>query len=310
MDSQPVKPPQQMVISASRRTDIPAFYMPWFMDCINRGAFEVENPYNRKVTRVPATAPPVHTIVFWSKDYGPFIEAGWGRQLTAMGYHLFFQFTLNSEDRFLEPNAPGLAQRLEQLRTLCGQFGPRAVNWRFDPVCFYRTTAHGVRDNLGDAARIAEAAAAAGIDRCTTSFMDRYAKIERRTRQHPGAGFLYPEPETKLAVLLALERELGARGIRLFTCCEAGLLERLPAGSGVAAGRCIPNEDLMALFGGDLPRRRDRGQRVGSGCGCRESVDIGSYRLQPCGHGCRYCYANPLANAGVSRAAAAGNGGR
>ncbi len=286
-----------MVISSSRRTDIPAFYMSWFMDCIDRGVFEVVNPYNRRVARVPATTPPVHTIVFWSKDFGPFIAGGWGQRLRELGYHLYFQFTINSEDRLLEPNVPGLALRLEQLRTLCAQFGPRAVNWRFDPICFYRTNANGIRDNLGDAGRIAAVASEVGIERCTTSFMDRYAKIDRRARQHPEVKFLYPAPEAKMAVLRELESELAPRNIKLFTCCEAELLERLPADSSVRAGQCIPNDTLMDLFGGNLPRRRDRGQRTRSGCGCRISVDIGSYPLHPCGHACRYCYANPVADA-------------
>jgi hypothetical protein len=96
------------VISASRRTDIPAFFMPWFMEGIARGEFEVTNPYNRRVTRVAAAAPPVHTIVFWSKNFGPFLEGNYGGRLQAMGYHLYFQFTINSENRVLEPNLPGL----------------------------------------------------------------------------------------------------------------------------------------------------------------------------------------------------------
>ena len=299
-------PPEQtepMVISASRRTDIPAFYMPWFMECIERGAFEVVNPYNGKTRRVPATAPPVHTIVFWSKDFGPFITGGWGARLQEMGYHLYFQFTINSEDRLLEPNVPELSRRLEQLHTLCARFGSRSVNWRLDPVCVYRTPSNEVRDNLGDAARIAAAAAAAGIERCTTSFMDHYAKIDRRTRRHPAMSFLTPAPEARLAALGGLERVLASTGIRLHTCCEADLLDRLPPGSTVTAGQCIPNGYLMELFGGELPLRRDRGQRTQAGCGCRVSVDVGSYALHRCGHGCRYCYANPLEDAGAAGSA-------
>ncbi len=302
------KPPAPMVISASRRTDIPAFYMPWFMACIGRGVFEVVNPFNRKVARVPASAPPVHTIVFWSKDFGPFLAGGWGPRLKELGYHLYFQFTINSEDRLLEPKVPALALRLEQLRRLCAQFGPRAVNWRLDPICFYRAASNEIRDNLGDAVRIAAVAAEAGIRRCTTSFMDRYAKIDRRARQHPEVRFVFPAPAAKLAVLLDLERELAMRGIRLATCCEAELLGRLPHDSTVQAGQCIPNAYLMELYGGDLPLRRDRGQRTQSGCGCRVSADIGSYPLHPCGHACRYCYANPITDSEGSKRPPAGCG--
>ena len=71
-------PTHSIVISASRRTDIPAFFMPWFMQGIARGAFEVTHPFTRRVSRVVATTPPVHTIVFWSKNFGPFLEGGYG----------------------------------------------------------------------------------------------------------------------------------------------------------------------------------------------------------------------------------------
>lgn len=292
-----------MVLSASRRTDIPAFFMPWFMEGIARGEFEVMNPYNRRVVRVAATAPPVHTVVFWSKNFGPFLEGDYGRRLQNLGYHLYFQFTINSENRVLEPNLPGLDQRLQQLQRLCNQFGPRAVNWRFDPICFYRSKGESLRSNLDDAHRIAAAAFAAGIRRCTTSVMDPYAKIGRRTASLRGFAFVDPPGEDKIRALLELERRLGAHQIRLFTCCERELLTALPAHSSVRAGSCIPSELFMELYGGTLSVKRDGGQRAKAGCSCRVSVDIGSYDGQRCGHGCRYCYANPTDNNGLTREA-------
>ncbi len=105
----------QIVISASRRTDIPAFYMPWFMDRIDKGYFEVVNPYNRRTSIVPATPAEVHTIVFWSKNFGPFITGRYGEKLIDAGYHLFFNYTLNSESPLLEPNLPPLQTRMSQL---------------------------------------------------------------------------------------------------------------------------------------------------------------------------------------------------
>jgi hypothetical protein len=282
-----------MVLSASRRTDIPAFFMPWFMEGISRGAFEVTNPYNGRVARVAATAPPVHTIVFWSKNFGPFLEGNYGRRLQTMGYHLYFQFTINSENAVLEPNLPGLDRRLKQLRRLSDQFGPRSVNWRFDPICFYRSKGVGLSRNLDDAGRIAAAAAAAGLRSCTTSVMDPYAKIKRRTARLQGFAFVDPPREDKIGALLELERRLAVHRIRLFTCCEKELLEGLPAHSSIRAGACIPSELFMALYGGTLSMEPDRGQRVNAGCGCRVSVDIGSYHGHRCRHGCLYCYASP-----------------
>lgn len=280
-----------IVLSASRRTDIPAFHMPWFMRGIARGEFEVANPVTRQVRRVPATSPPVHVVVFWSKDFGPFIAGGYGRRLEQMGYHLFFQFTVNSEVLALEPNLPRLEERLDQLSILCAAHGPQAVNWRFDPICLFRDGRGPVRDNLKDLPRIAEAAAASGIRRCTVSFMDLYAKVSRRTARQPGFAFVEPTRPQQAEILLGIEALLGAHGIALFTCCEDEAVAALPAHSTIASGACIPNQLLMELHGGRLSLKRDRSQRVRAGCGCRVSVDIGSYDRHPCGHGCLYCYA-------------------
>jgi hypothetical protein len=292
-----------IVISASRRSDIPAFFMPWFMEGIARGEFEVINPYNRRVARIAATSPPVHTIVFWSKNFGPFLEEDYGQRLQNMGYHLYFQFTINSENRILEPNVPGLDQRLQQLQRLCDQFGPRAVNWRLDPICFYRRKGEDLRSNLDDANRIAAAAAAAGVRRCTTSFMDPYAKIKRRTARLREFAFRDPPKEDKIRTLLELEHRLAAHAIRIFTCCESELLSELPVHSSISAGACIPSELFVELYGGTLSLKRDEGQRVKAGCGCRVSVDIGSYDGHRCGHDCLYCYASPTDKEGLKHEA-------
>jgi hypothetical protein len=281
----------RIVLSASRRTDIPAFFMPWFMHGIKRREFEVINPYNRRKVQVPAAPSCVHTIVFWSKDFGPFLEGNYGIRLMELGYHLYFQFTINPPNRMLEPNVPRLSLRLEQLRRLCDRFGPGAVNWRLDPICFYRWTDDRIRDNLQDVDRIAEAVAASGIRRCTTSFMDPYAKISRRIAPIPDFAFADIAKGRKQQVLLALERQLEEKKLQLFTCCEGDLLAELPASSSIRAGACIPSDLLIDLYGGGLSMKRDRGQRVRAGCGCRVSVDVGSYRDHACRHECLYCYA-------------------
>ena len=79
----------QIVLSASRRTDIPALYMDWFMMGIEKGRFSVRHPYTGKMREVPAGTDRVHSIVFWSKDFGPFLVGGCGERLQRAGYHLF-----------------------------------------------------------------------------------------------------------------------------------------------------------------------------------------------------------------------------
>ena len=281
------------VISASRRTDIPAFYMPWFMEQIHRGFFEVVNPFNQRASIVPATADRVHTIVFWSKNFGPFINKEYGPQLQKLGYHLFFNFTINSDSLDLEPNVPQLSERLGQLAHLCSHYGSRAVHWRFDPLCFYRSESENLRDNLADFSDIADHAAASGISSCITSFMDHYPKIRRRLTSRPGFEFIDPPPAKKRETILEMETRLAALNIRLYTCCEKELGRALPVTSTVEPSSCIPNDVLMELYGGQLSLKNDTGQRVKAGCGCKVSVDIGSYRQQPCYHNCLFCYANP-----------------
>ena len=292
---------KKIILSASRRTDIPAFYLSWFMDGIDRGWFDVINPYNRKVSQVPAGVEQVHSIVFWSKDFGPFLEGQYGEKLVSRGYHLFFNFTVNSEEALLEPRVPPLVVRLDQMADLCRRFGPEVINWRFDPLCFYATPRTGPVDNLGNFEKIAKVAAQLGIRRCITSFMDHYAKIKKRTAAISGFQFEDPCLETKKTVCLAMQKTLAKNGICLQICCEKELLASLPKGAGIEPGSCISADLLMSLFGGRVLRRRDSGQRLAAGCGCQVSRDIGSYAWHPCFHNCLFCYANPTAKAGCSR---------
>lgn len=286
-----MKPEPKQILSVSRRTDIPAFYMPWFMDQVHRACIEVINPFNQQVRRVAVSPETVHTMVFWSKNFGPFLDGGYGEQLHVLGYHLFFNFTVNSQLPILEPDVPDLARRLNQLRELCRRFGRASVQWRFDPICHYTTGTGGIQNNLADFETIAAVAGDCGIDLCITSFMDHYRKIARRT----GAGFTFVEPSAadKTTLLLSMQETLAPLDIGLTLCCEKDVLEGLPMGSGIRSGACISGHRIMAVHGGRVSTRRDPGQRRASGCGCGVSVDVGSYSLHPCHHNCLFCYANP-----------------
>jgi len=284
------------VLSASRRTDIPAFYMDWFMMQIQSGFFELVNPYTSKKTLIPATPDQVHTLVFWSKDFARFINGAYGEELIQAGYHLFFNFTVNSQSSLLEPNIPPLSDRLTQVETLCTKFGPETVQWRFDPICFYAFADGTIKNNLDDFQEIARRLASFGVKRCVTSFMDHYPKIKKRLSHLPGFAFIDPAMDEKLAVLLKMQSVLSSADITLFTCCEKEVIDSLPAGSGITPGSCIPNRHLVDLFGGSLSFKKDYGQRVQKGCGCMESKDIGLYNRQPCYHNCLFCYANPASD--------------
>jgi hypothetical protein len=281
----------QQILSVSRRTDIPAFYMSWFMDQVASGSITVINPFNQKARQVEVSPRRVHTLVFWSKNFGPFLDGGYGERLQELGYHLFFNFTVNSRNKLLEPEVPSLDRRLDQLQQLSEHFGAETIQWRFDPICHYRTREGLSANNLSDFKAIARTAGACGIGVCITSFMDHYRKIDRRTRDR--LGFVEPPITEKVAILTNMEETLAPLGIQLALCCEKKVLQALPENSTIGPAACISAGRMMAVHGGRLSLRRDAGQRQAAGCCCTVSVDVGSYTLHPCHHNCVFCYANP-----------------
>ncbi len=267
--------------------------MEWFMKQMDSGVFEIQNPYNGRVSSISANPDKVRGIVFWSKDFGPFIRGNYGDQLIQKGYPLFFNFTINSTDLLLEPFVPPLSERLGQLACLSRRFDKRCIHWRFDPICFYQFHGQQRRHNLHDFHQIADAAGDCGIQTCITSFMDHYPKIQKRVRSINGFSFLDPPDDQKIDVLLKMETLLQSRHIRLLTCCEPGLMDQLPPHSEIGKSACISGHLLVEIFGERFTLRMDRGQRIQKGCGCQMSVDIGSYTRHPCYHNCLFCYANP-----------------
>lgn len=267
--------------------------MDWFMEQIRKGYFKVTNPFSHTVSTVPTTPDQVGVIVFWSKNFAPFLAGNYGTTLMQKGFNLFFNFTVNSESSILEPRIPPLEERLEQVRRLCATFHPDLINWRFDPITFFHVNNGPLHNNLNDFERIADEMADLGIRRCITSFMDDYPKIRKRIAQRPGFSFYYPPINTKVRIITKMAQRLTERGISLYACCEKELLSALPESTCIKPSSCIPNNLFVKLFGCTLSLKKDTGQRIRLGCGCTTSKDIGSYRLQPCHNHCLYCYANP-----------------
>ncbi len=247
-----------MIYSASRRTDLPAFYPEYV-------ALRV-----RRARRLEA-------IVFWTKDprglCGPALRPVLGQ------YPAVVQLTVTGlGGRPWEPQVPPYPELTAAVRELRQALPAGAVVWRFDPLIvtpdlYIRFSA--VRDwlteNLGVPAEP------------TVSFVDPYAKAVRRAQRH---GLQLPLPDaTQRREIIARLREMAQTD--LYACCEPDLAA-LP---GIRPARCVDGERLDRLYGtkfGSLPK--DAGQR--EACGCVKSTDIGSYD-QLCRHNCRYCYARP-----------------
>lgn len=285
------------ILSASRRTDIPGWYTPWFLAQITKGYFTIQNPYNQVSKRVDARPESVHSIVFWSKNFDPFQDLLADQILKDRGYHLYFNFTINSRNALLEPNLPGLSERLGQARRLCEKFGPEKLAWRFDPICFFKTPNKGIENNLDDFTLIADAMAEMGIGRCVTSFYNGYKKIEARvarlsSRGNPHICFIDPTIEKKQRVIQRMAAYLEQKNMDLLLCCEASVFQTLGGNSHVKQNACIDGKHLKHLYGGNPETGKDNGQRSKLGCQCTRSIDVGGYAAHPCYHNCLFCYAN------------------
>ncbi len=266
----------KQVVSASRRTDIPAFHYDWLVERIMDGFVDVSNPFDFKKTyRVSLHPKEVHTIVFWSKDFRPLLDGAHHLK----DFHCYFLFTLNDCPE-LEPNLPPIAERLGQARELAGRFGAERIGWRFDPIVVWNG---GRKDNLGSFDRIAESLAELGVGRCITSFCHYYARVLRRMK---AASFSWYEPSAEERVQIAgrLAESASTHDMELLSCC----CDDLPAVPGIRKSSCVDGELLGKLRGEPASVARDSSQR--RECGCTKSRDIGDYRMT-CRHRCLYCYA-------------------
>lgn len=286
-------PEEKKVISASRRTDIPAFYMPWMMDRLEAGFVETSNPFNSRKTIVDLRPESVHCLVFWSKNYGPFLSGGYPELISSKGYKMFFQFTVNSPSKILEPFVPSIEKRLGQIVELSSIHGPEAIEWRFDPICFFMEKKDSsIKNNLEGFSEIASFMSRNGLRRCVTSFLDIYAKLGKK-ESVSGVKFIEPDMDTRIETVEKMLKILSCFGMKLRLCCEKGLMGKLSGlpGLEIKSG-CIDSVLLSEIHGGNPSPRLDRGQRIAEGCICTESKDIGSYKTQRCHHGCLYCYAS------------------
>ena len=274
------------VISASRRTDLPAFYMPWLLDRLRAGQVEVANPFRREQVRLVSLRPEdVAWFVFWSRNYG-----AWLRHRQAFAEHrVAFQFTITAGNPLLEPRVPPVERAIRQAEALTRHYGGERVFWRYDPIICWRDADGRVQTNhRGDVFRqLCRELGALGVRQCTVSFAAFYRKVRVRMAQvTPRIEPLDPPTDARRRLACELRDVAGEHGITLAACCTADLLD-VP---GIAQSRCIDGE-LLSRLGGERVSCAKAATRAG--CGCTASVDIGDYERQPCRYGCLYCYANP-----------------
>jgi hypothetical protein len=278
---------QKTIVSASRRTDIPAFYMNWFMECVFKKRFILKNPYSKKISTLPFTPENIAAVCFWSKDYSLFLKNKYEQILNDKGFNIFFQYTLNSENFLLEPGIKkSVQERCDILEKMAEIFGPDKIFLRFDPIVFYMDENKNLKNNLKDFQYILKRASNCKIRSITISFTDLYKKVLER-QKNKNIIFINPSNEKKISIIQNLENMAKTCNISLNLCCETIQgLERLKKKP------CISTEYINKTFGLSLKHKKDPGQR--KDCMCSISKDIGSYIDHPCYHNCLYCYARPL----------------
>jgi len=281
-----------MIVSASRRTDIPAFYAEWFMNRVRAGFVLVRNPFNaRQVRRVELTPAAVSAIVFWTRNAGPLLPHL--PELESRGLPCVFQYTITGYPRELEPAAPPTHAALAALAALSARIGPQRVLWRYDPLLLCDLVDEGAHlRSFGELA----AALAGKTAQVTISFVEMYRKSVRNLARAPGLGVVDRDPVRLRALAARLAEIAKANGIAMRSCACGEDLSAV----GIAPGACVDGELLAQLFGAAAPVGRDKGQRPS--CRCAKSADIGQY--DTCVHGCAYCYATSDAlRAAANRAA-------
>lgn len=263
-----------MIVSASRRTDLPAFHADWFLERIRAGSVDVPNPRNPAQVRHVSLAPAdVDCLVLWTKDPRPLME----RLDELEAFPFYFLFSLNAYGTDVEPRVPPLAERVAAFRDLFAHLGPDRVVWRYDPVLLSERYA---------AVRHAESfeAVACQLEGCTTdcilSFLDEYPRVRGALAAR---GLRAPDAAEAQALAAVFADSARRHGMRLSACAEPYDL----SGFGIRPARCVDPERIRRISGRAVPARKDPAQRPA--CGCAPSVDVGSYGT--CGHGCVYCYA-------------------
>jgi DNA repair photolyase len=273
-----------MIISASRRTDIPAFYHEWFMNRIKAGFCKVPNPLNtHQVSEVSLNPEDVDAIVFWTKNPKPLIPNL--SELNSRGFKYYFQFTLNDYPRALEPNLPAFIKRLEVFKDLSQLIGPSLVVWRYDPIIISNITSSEF--HIEKFTSIAEELKGF-TKRVMISIVDFYKKTDRRLSQlEREEGYTFQRnvenDESTISLLKEIARIAKKNDMEVHTCAE----ERDYSLIGISPGRCIDERIIAKMTGRSMKYKKDPYQR--ESCLCMFSKDIGSN--DTCMHGCLYCYA-------------------
>lgn len=266
-----------MIISASRRTDIPAFYHEWMLNRLQAGYVLVRNPFNTKqVSKICLSPDVVDCIVFWTKNPLPLIERL--QEIDDLGFKYYFQFTITSYDTSLEKKVPKKKSIIRTFQKLAEKIGKEKVLWRYDPILL--TNKFSLEYHEKWFKYIAEKLNGY-TNKCIISFIDMYKKCERNLKDIPIDQI---NDQNKISLSRTFSSIASENGMSIESCAELLLLSN----HGVTPGKCIDDKLISEILGQKISVEKDKSQR--HECGCVASIDIGSYNT--CKHECKYCYAN------------------
>ncbi|MCL2287465.1 MAG: DUF1848 domain-containing protein [Firmicutes bacterium] len=274
-----------MIISASRRTDIPAYYSDWFFNRVKEGFVLTRNPMNfRQVRRVEFSSDTVNGIVFWTKNPAPMFS----RIEELQDFMYYFQYTVTPYGKDIEPNVLRKdTNTLDTFKKLSEIVGPDRVIWRYDPILI--NVKYTAEYHLQAFEKIAKKLCDY-THKVIISFIDTdYKAVKSNTDKLQLAEF---PTETKTQLVSNFASIARSCGLTVYACAQKLNLQEF----GVGRARCIDNELFEKLHGHGLNIKKDKNQR--SECGCAASVDIGMYNT--CLNGCLYCYANYIPKAIVT----------
>ncbi|MCW9035227.1 MAG: DUF1848 domain-containing protein [Rhodospirillales bacterium] len=267
-----------MIISASYKTDIPAFYGPWFMNRLEAGFCRMVNPYGGQVYKIPLDRENVDGFVFWTRNLGPFLD-----NLSQVHQKCPFtiQYTITGYPKALDYATIATNTAIFHLKEVKNRFGPHAGVWRYDPVVFTSLTPPAWHlENFTGLAQKLEGV----VDEVVLSFAQIYRKTSRNMTVAARAfDFDWSDEgkEVKQSLLQEFVAIANQYGIRPTLCAQPDLLIE-----GVGETACIDAARLARMSGVPFPAKRKPHRKE---CGCWQSKDIGDY--DTCPHGCTYCYA-------------------
>ena len=265
-----------MILSVSRRTDIPNYYSEWFFNRLKDGFLYVRNPMNfHQISEIKISPDVVDCIVFWTKNPLPMME----RLDELEAYNYYFQFTLTGYGNDVERNLPNKKTSVIPIfQELSNKIGKEKVVWRYDPIFF--SNRYNVQYHLKAFRSIAEALSGY-TEKCVISFLDIYPKNKKNMDNLLSYDLSDSELREFAKELSNIAKE---NHIKIGSCAEKVDLDEY----GITHNSCIDKELIEKIIGCKLKINKDKNQRIE--CGCVESVEVGTYNT--CKNGCVYCYAN------------------